>query len=349
MARSFEIRLHRAGLRLHRSDPSGYRWEHGLNATFQALVEEYRRELVGEKILSRVRILAEGLLRARDPRVYARGAHDYRDALDDISHDFILDVLIQERQIDYIMNVSEGTSDVDRLLARHLRRYLARTRERTVVDNLLDRSVDVLRSSPFRVVAGSGPGERFGRADTEYGDMQISDEAVRRAVALARSVPTDLSKASDRAPRVYDHRSLVAVIQVLLKEVAAPISRGDLDRFFRQLLTAWLPGLLEEIEEYRPQRDVLSPEEEAIANDAASRMIVAMNDEEKTIFVFKHANLPDRELAARLGLSRQSTAPRKAALFERLAAELSSFGERMRLEIIAIMATALTMEGQESA
>src|SRR5688500_17677047 len=109
--------------------------------TLEELYAEYSeaspsgdRRLIGSFIYGRVRALVERYLRRRDPRSYAQCAHDYRDSLDDVCHDFALEVLIGERQIDYIMSVAATIDDFDRLVQFQLRRFLARTRNRTVVD-----------------------------------------------------------------------------------------------------------------------------------------------------------------------------------------------------------------------
>src|SRR5262249_39412435 len=103
--------------------------------TFDQLTAEFHSELVGGLIYERVRELVDRLLRHRDPTIYARGAHDYRDGLEDVLNDFVIDVLIGERQIDYVMITVDDLDGFDKLIQRQLRRYLARTRTRTVIDN----------------------------------------------------------------------------------------------------------------------------------------------------------------------------------------------------------------------
>jgi len=99
---------------------------------------------MGPLITERVQGLLDAMLRSRDPRIYARGAQDYRDGLDDVLHEFTIDVLLHEGQLGYALDTAADEHGFDRIINRQLRRYLARTRERSIVDNLLERSLRLL-------------------------------------------------------------------------------------------------------------------------------------------------------------------------------------------------------------
>lgn len=312
--------------------------------TLAELLAEHRDAFVGEQIYERVRQLTERILRRRDPRVYAQGSHDYRDALDDVVNEFVLSVLIKERQLDYIFEVATQIEDFDRLINHHVRRFLARTRLRTVVDNLLDRSVEILREPPFRVISGIAPKESFGLLGISYVHSVVSSAAIRTAAVLARNVPTDKTQASERAPRVYDANSLSTVLSILLTSVGAPVTRETLSEFFEQSLTAWYPGTLDTDEQRDTQDPGFDPEEVILIRDTAERMIAEMSEEDGIIFTYKHANLPDRVVAQRLGLSRQSTAPRKAALMARLRTVLAELDGPVQAGVLREMAGRLARE-----
>lgn len=300
----------------------------------QDLQEEYERDLVGSLIYERTRNLIDRFLRHRDPRIYAGGAYDYRDSIEDVLNDFVLEVLIGERQIDYVMSVAEDLADYDRLVQRHIRRYLARTRNRTVVDNLIDRSIPILRSDPFSVVSEAGGSEGFGMADRDYSVTGVAtDDELRRAAALSQAIPKVRSEATERAPKVYTAEHLAAVLRILVETVSGPIDRSELQKFFDLILTAWTPSFLDTDEGAISDVDE-GPEEATLVNDTAQRILEEMSAEEMIIFQYKHANLPDRELAAHLGLSRQSTAPRKAALFARIEAEIADLEPRTRARVL---------------
>lgn len=316
--------------------------------SFSELEREYRRDLVGDGIYERIRQLAERLLKRRDPLIYARGAHDYRDAIDDIVNDFAVDVLLGERQIDYVMTVASSLSDFDRLIQRQLRRYLGRTRVRTVVDNLIDRAVVVLRREPFVIVDGHGITERYGLTRRSY-DLPavVSEDDLRRAATLAQPIHRSAAEGNERAPRIYDSVALEAVIRILIENVSAPIGRPELDQFLHLVLTPWVPSLLEGLEEDQLVERGLDPGEAAIVSETASRLVAAMSEEEKTIFQFKHANIADRELATHLGVSRQSLSPRKSALFKRLERDLEDLGPPLQAEVIHQICIKVAIEGRE--
>lgn len=315
--------------------------------SFATLEHEYRSVLIGDEIYARVQLLAERLLRRRDPTVYARGAHDYRDALGDVVNDFVLAVLIEERQIDYVMSTAADLDSFDRLLGRQLRRYLARTRVRTVIDNLLDRATSLLREAPF-VAQGSGSAETFSLDPAlEPSDAPASEGELRRAAALAQAVPKIPSHGEERAPKVYDSDGLRSVLVILCRQVAPAITRRDLQTFFEHLLTAWTPSFLEQSEDFEEPASDLLPSDEVVISETAMQLAASMNDEDRLIFRYKAANLPDRDLATALGLSRQSTAPRKQALFARLMTELSDVDQELRARVLGHLSSLLaTEEGQ---
>jgi len=301
--------------------------------TFDALREEYLSEIVGERIYARVRDLIARAMRRRDLTIYGHGSLNWSDAVSEVLHDFVLDVLIGERQIDYIMAVSAGQDDFDRLVHRHLRRYMARTRQRTVIDNLIDRAIERLRQPPFRA-DGVGAEERFALSDATWDDLASNDD-VRRASALAQAVPKDRSAAEERAPRIYDSERLTRILTVLFGEVRGWIRRRELHIFFELLLTPWTASFLDDNERNDPAASELDPEQEALVNDTARELVTELNGEARTILVMKSANLPDRDVASRLGVSRPTVANRKAEVFEAVRRHLELVDPALHSHVLA--------------
>jgi hypothetical protein len=300
--------------------------------TIADLQEEHSTELIGDRIYTRVQGLVEAMLRKRDPAIYARGAHDYRDALADVAQDFVMDVLIGERQVDYVMSVATDLGSFDRLVNRQIRRYLARTRVRTVIDNLMERSVQILQGPPF--VSHRAAGEDHFRLAAVTGQGPVQPERLRRAVALAQGIPKSTSSGDERAPRIYDEDALRAVLTVFCEQVLCPISRKDVQDFLQDLLTPWTPSFLEEEGKQHPEQR-LTPEEETIVAELAEAIVGEMSGEDHVIFQYKFANLADREIASALGLSRQSTAPRKKALFARISESVSDLAPHIQHAVLA--------------
>jgi hypothetical protein len=289
--------------------------------TFGQLQSEFQSELIGVLIYERVSSLTRRYLRRRDPRVYARGAHDYRDGFEDVLNDFVADVLIRERQIDYVMATATDLDSFDALVSRQLRRYLARTRARTEIDNLIDRSVSILSEPPFHA-DGTGSAQRFSLAKPVAEGRPPTHAEIRLAAALAQHIPRVLGKGEERAPKIYDRDGLGAVLAILLRTAPGSVGKSDLQRFFEDLLTPWAVALLEPTEELEVAGHQLTPAEEAVVEETCQRMVERMTTEDQLIYQYKYANIPDRVVADAIGLSRQSTAPRKKALFEHLAGEL---------------------------
>lgn len=289
--------------------------------TFARLRREYDDELIGEAIYARVASLARDYLRRRDPRVYARGSHDYRDGLEDVLNDFVMDVLIRERQIDYIMSTAVDLNDFDALMNRHLRRYIARTRVRTVIDNLIGRSIAILRHPPFDA-EGRGSDERFWLSESNANHAPPTQNEIRMAASLAQPVPKVIGQGEERAPRIYDKDGLTAALVILVNTVTGFVTKGDLQKFFEHLLTPWAVSLLELPEGFEATSRELTPSEEVIAEETSQRIIGNMATDDRVIYQYKFANVPDRVVADAIGLSRQATAPRKKALFENISAEL---------------------------
>jgi hypothetical protein len=312
--------------------------------TFAELRQEYQAELIGERIYARVRDLISRAMQRRDPAIYGHGSRDRTDAADEVLQDFVLDVLIRERQIDYIMTVSSGLDDFDRLVSRHIRRYLARTRQRTVIDNLIHRAVDRMRHPPFRAVT-VGNEERFS-LEGIVRDEPTSDEQLRVASAVAQTVPKDRSQAEARAPRIYDADRLTQVLFILLRQVRGWVRRAELQRFFELLLTPWTASFLDDTERDDTAAGQLGPEEVVVVNDTAGRLVGALNEEGRTILRMKSANLPDRDVASRLGVSRPTVANRTAELFAMVRVELELVDPALHSHIVARLGELLGGEEQ---
>jgi len=310
--------------------------------TFAGLRQEYEAELIGERIYARVRDLVSRAMRHRDPAIYGHGSPDRIDAVDEVLQDFVLDVLIRERQIDYIMTVSPGLEDFDRLMTRHVRRYLARTRQRTLIDNLMDRAVDRMRQPPFLAMT-VGYDERFS-LDGITPDQPVSDEQLRVASAVAQKVPKDRSEAEARAPRIYDSDRLAQVLSILLQEGRGWVRRADLQRFFEILLTPWTTTFLDDTERVDVAASQLGPEQSVLVDDTASRLVGALDEEARTILMMKSANLPDREVASRLGVSRPTVAHRKTEVYAAVRAELELIDPALHPHIVARLDELLVAE-----
>jgi hypothetical protein len=134
------------------------------------------------------------------------------------------------------------------------------------------------------------------------------------------------------------------VLSIFCGQAECPVSRKDLQDFFQDLLSPWTPTFLEEDAKERPD-PILAPDEEAVVKEVVDRLVDGMSSEDRLIFQYKFANLADKEVASALGLSRQSTAPRKKALFERISDGVSDLAPHIQQAVLARTNLVIATEG----
>src|SRR5437867_3389657 len=98
---------------------------------FEEIQAEFREHRVGVLILNAILRLARNIVKHYNPRIYL-DADSWQEGLDDFVQEFVATVLIEEGQIDYVMRVAGSLGDFSNLMARQMRRLLARRRRRTV-------------------------------------------------------------------------------------------------------------------------------------------------------------------------------------------------------------------------
>ena len=306
--------------------------------TLGDLRAEYLARTVGDQILSRVRTLLDQQLRRRDPIIYARGAYDYRDGLEDVLHDFVIDVLLKG-QLAYFFDTAQSLDEFDRLTNYQLRRYLAQTRERTIVDNLLDRSIAVLESDELIIVAGSGKGRTFALAGIDLLESPGGEQTLRRAAAVAKeAVPRTFSNPDDRQPKVYSDASLRTLLRIYLGESQCRVGSAELQNLFEILLTPWLATVLGLDEAENPRLGELEADERVAVEETAVRIAERWEDEDAIVFRYKLSNTPDGELARRLGVSRPQGARKKRELFDQLQNDLIDLHPGLRVAVLQRLA-----------
>lgn len=272
--------------------------------TLDDLRREYLATTCGRLIHERVHSIVESYLKKRDPGIYARGASDYRDSIDDVVQEFILDVLLREQQLAYVFDVSVALDDFDRLMNRQAKRYLARTRERTIVDTLLKRGTTSLDADDQVTQEASGAYRHISRTAESEPVMRFTE-----AVAIARSaVPLTYSAPTERNPKVYTDDGLRDVLRKLLSSFGAAVSKPQLEKFFEHILTPWTTTVLDLDEEVHEEHSDLTPEEIAMVQSIANSITESWSQNEALAFDYKLGNISDARLAARIGVSRPTAA-----------------------------------------
>lgn len=281
---------------------------------------EYRREVIGPNVLAEARRAAESVTRHYDPIVYARTS-TWADALDDTVQQLVVDLLLGDGQIDYMMSVCRDLESFRRLMMVQIRRLLARTRTRTVVDNLLDRSRAILAEPPFEAHLA---GKRQGTYGIQGAEVRAATaDEVWRAARLAALVPRVGVGKSGRAPLVYTDRDLKSLLLSVAGELNCRFTLNDLDTILKLVLTDFLPSLLDSDEDVSAvTSEALTPEEQAVVSETASSIFMALDGDQRVLLRQKLAGVSDGELAASRSMSRPTLASRKQLVFAVLEREL---------------------------
>jgi hypothetical protein len=281
---------------------------------------EYESERIGRLILDEaVRAVARAT-RHYDPVVYGRSSH-WADAVDDVVQDLVVGMLLGEGQLDYMMSVSRDLDGFRALMGLQVRRLLARTRVRTVIDNLLERSRAILRERPFEVHVAPDRPELYALSGSQA--RLPSDDEVWRAARAAALVPRVGIGRSERAPLVYSEESLRILLGGVARDLGCRFDLSHLDSILRLVLTDFLPSFLEIGEEAPEVRSgARSTEEETVVRQAADGILKGLGPEQQRLLVDKLSGVPDVEMARERGVSRPTLAKRKSAIFEVLEVHL---------------------------
>ena len=301
-------------------------------ATWSDIQAEYEADRVGLEILAEVERAVGLAVRRYDPTIYAK-ASSWDDARDDLVQDVVVKVLLEEGQLEYLMTVSRGLDDFRALLFRQVRRLLARRRQRSVIDNLLDRSRTVLETAGFDKTRRSGVVVyKLAGADVEA--RPPAEEEIRRAAVRASLVATTRFRSGERAPEVYSPNALATVLSAVAEVLPCEFALNDLDQILRLTLTDWIPSFLDGDEQSDAVSDrALNPEEETIVSDTASRILAACSTEQQLILTRKLEGLADEQVAQEIGISRPTLANRKEAVWRLLEKELHDLSEALQLGV----------------
>lgn len=289
--------------------------------TLDDLRAEHARETIGALIYGEVATLVRQVASGYSPQVYAR-VSNWDAGFEDLLQEVILERLLGEGQLAYAFTVDADLAHWRALIVRQIKRTLAKRRTRSVVDNILDRADEILSRPPF-ASAGTGRTVQHWKDGSSPEDRLPTEEEIRAATLAASGVPITRGHGDERAPMVYS----TAALEMFLLEVASALpckfSKTDLDRILRNLLTQWLASDLVDIESaLQLPTESLAPEELAEVNDIATRVLESTDLQGRIILRAKLNDVSDGDIAVRLGVSRPTVASRKAALLERLRAEL---------------------------
>src|SRR5436853_4069938 len=287
--------------------------------TLAELRDEYRSVRIGPKILGEVRAVVQRVVRRYDSQVYGRAA-SWADAEEDIVQSVILYVLLREGQLDYLMSTAQELGEFEALLTFQVRRYLARQRRRTVIDNLLDRAKELLQVDPF-ATTGTASAARHGLLGVAVEGRDPTDEELLVAARSAALIPRVRFSGQDRAPVVYARDDLETLLRAVAVALPTSFSLHNLARVFELVLTDWVAGFLYDFEEVQASVSAsLTPEEEMMAAEATKDILERCTSEHLLVLRRKLENVADQAIADELGISRPTVIARKGEALEQLGA-----------------------------
>ncbi|HAP78075.1 MAG TPA: hypothetical protein DCR14_18575 [Acidimicrobiaceae bacterium] len=266
--------------------------------------------------------MCRSVVRQYSPEIYA-SAPTWRDGLQDLVQDVIANALIRDAQVEYIVDISLTMDDVRRLLRRQIRHVLARGRRRTVVDQLLDRSVRLMNGPPFEKLPGSREPAWSLAADSE------PRTSFREAVAVVRSAARIPQHGLDRAPAIFTTETLQAVLESIL-ELHSPLTRRELGGILEFGLTPFLPDVLNRNSRSASERPYLEPEDELQVAQSVASVVDALSPEQLALLRSKLLGWSDSDVAAALGVSRPTAAARKREMLNAVASGLSDVRPDLR-------------------
>ena len=315
--------------------------------TFEDLEDEFKSQLVGPLILDRVTNIVSGYLAKRDPRLYAQEAFHFRDALEDVVHEFFEKELLgtgSSNQLQYIFDNADSLSSFDRQVMRQARRFIARKRKRTIVGNLIHRS---WRMAAERPKLNADEDQIWFDGAPE---LNPTSSELRLSASLAQSVPITYETGKEhrdpeketRLPKVYTDENLNTVLRVVLQSLQKKARRSDMQKVFEFLSGAWNVRVLDQDEAENISSPNLSPEEEVFVNTKAEAIVAQWSEEDRMIYLYKSAGNSDVTLARALDVSEDTARSRKQRWWSSVESELAGLDSVIRNGIIERLTSLVT-------
>ncbi len=317
-----------------------------LEIAFEDVRAEYESVEIGPLILAEVRRGVDAVVWKYDPDVYGSGT-SWADGVDDLVQDVMVNELINEGQLEYMMRTCRNLDGFRALMCLQVKRDLARGRTRTVIDNLLDRARPILHAAPFVVHEDRGRRELFSLDEAEV-RAPMEDELLRGA-RLAVLVPRVGVGSSERAPLVYSDDNLRALLIGLAGDLRCRFSLANVDTVLRSFLTDFLPSFLEDDEGLSEVRSpTLTVEQSVMATSVAENVLNRLDEAQQGILRDKLAGFSDAEMAKSRGMSRPTLAARKQSVYEVIETEMAELERPLQLAAMSELGLALVKNGVAS-
>jgi DNA-directed RNA polymerase specialized sigma24 family protein len=278
-------------------------------STLAALVAEHRSERLGPLWLAEIHAACASKARRYPPSVYGRAAAWDSTTIEDLVMDTV-ERLLMKSQVEYICDTAGDLAHARALLHRQVRHTLLDRRTRTVVDNLLDRAVDLLRADPYQADDTPPPGWIRSGTTPERASATLP---VRMLGLRLRRLPRLPADGVERASPVWTSETLSLALDDVVTTLGK-VTRDNLEKIFNDALTSLAPSEFVSDEAGSAQTDLTpGPEELAVARDAVRRLTDQLDPVETAVLSFKFQGMADAEAASALGISRPTVDSRKKA------------------------------------
>jgi hypothetical protein len=313
--------------------------------SIQELRAEHEANGIGPLMMTELRTLCSQVARKYPPAIFSDGPTWDATALDDLLQDLVVGRLLHEGQLAYVMLHSNDLDEFRRLMIFQVKRTLSGRRRRSVVDNLLERSRQVLRDGPYEATGG-----RYRLQGSTEPHRDATESEVREAALVARAVPrVPVRSLADREPVVYRASDLALVLRGIANALPCSFTERDLDHIFRLILTDLLPADLEALETtHEPGQPAADPSLEPIIAEIVTTLMAEMDSQQKTILRMKASDVSDADIAGSLGISRPTLANRKHVVFDRLHAALDGLDPTVQDRAMERLLGVIISGGDES-
>ncbi|GAB3602517.1 hypothetical protein [Microbacterium aureliae] len=288
----------------------------------RALIEEHERDGIGPLWLKEIQTAAPRLARRYSPSIYARSASWDNDAIDDLIQD-VVERMLAKGQADYICDVANDFGHARALIYRQVRMTLIDRRQRTAVDNLFDRALEVLSAPPFEQVGKKPRSWRLAGSTAEASPYS------RRLTASLAALPRLPGNGTERASAIWTTETLSGALSLVCTAVGE-VEELDLRKILDESLTVFSTAeFVTDDAGTQDRSGELDPSDLTMANEITERLITTLTHEEATLLAGKWVGDSDGDIARRLGVSRPTAAKYKESAYSKVRDELTSQSEEV--------------------
>lgn len=284
------------------------------------LIEEYERSGIGARWLKEIQVAATRVARRYSPSIYARTAAWDEEAISDLVQD-VVERMLTKGQAEYICDVANDFGHARALIYRQVRMTLIDRRQRTAVDNLFDRAVELLGEPPFAQVKSKPRSWRIVGCDL------AAMPFTRRLIASLAALPRLPGNGTERASAIWTTETLTDALMLICNAVRE-VEELDLRKILDESLTVFATAevVSDETGTHHSSGEI-DPSDVIMANELTERLGAALTHEEATVLAGKWVGDSDGDIARRLGVSRPTAAKYKASAFAKVRDELTSQSE----------------------